>query len=92
MSEPKSGSPAPPSPLAQLTWAAVYLGVPAIALALGIEERSARAKLSGDRGISPADLRAIIPALEQRGKAIANLLAALQRAQPSPPATERIEA
>lgn len=92
MSEPKSGSPAPLSPLAQMTWASVYLGVPALALALGIEERSARAKLSGDRGISPADLRAIIPALEQRAIAIANLLAALQRAQPSPPAIERIEA
>lgn len=92
MSEPKSGSPAPLSPLAQLTWASVYLGVPALAQALGIEERSARAKLSGDRGISPADLRAVIPALEQRATAIATLLDALRAAPSSPPDIERIEA
>lgn len=92
MSEPKSGSPAPLSPFAQLTWASVYLGVPTLAQALGIEERSARAKLSGDRGISPTDLRAVIPALEQRATAIATLLDALRAAPSSPPAIERIEA
>lgn len=99
MSEPENGSPA--DAIAEmkqrvqhhrwLNFAALYLGVPAIARALDIEERSVRAKVAGDRGTHADDIRALAPALEARAKAIATLLGEIVAAHPTPPAIERTE-
>lgn len=75
-----------------INFAALYLGVPAIARALDIEERSVRAKVAGDRGTGADDIRALVPALEARAKAIATLLGEIGAAPSPPPAIERIEA
>lgn len=99
MSEPKSGSPADAiTEMKQrvqhhrwINFAALYLGVPALARALDIEERSIRAKVSGDRGTNADDIRALVPALEARATAIATLLDAIRAARPCPPAIERID-
>jgi hypothetical protein len=69
--EPENGSPHDKvSRHRMLMWASVYLGLPSVAQVLDIEERSLRAKLSGDRGVSAADLRRVLPALERRARAI----------------------
>lgn len=61
--EPENGSP---SAFNLLNIAALHLGVPALARALSIEERSVRAKLGGDRGISGDDLKLTADALRKR--------------------------
>ncbi len=69
--EPKTGSPAKPmSPGGLLLLAATFLGNARTAQLLGIEERSLRAKLAGDRGVTAADLACIINDLERRARAI----------------------
>ena len=99
MSEPKNGSATDVITQMKLrvqhhrwiNFAALYLGVPALARALDIEERSIRAKVSGDRGTNADDIRALVPALEARASAIATLLDAIRAAHPCPPAIERID-
>lgn len=76
--EPESGSlPDKVSRHRMLMWASVYLGLPTLAQVLFIEERSLRAKLSGDRGVSEADLRLALQALERRARAIDGHVAAI---------------
>lgn len=65
--EPKSGSP---SAFKLLNMAALHLGVPTLARALSIEERSVRAKLGGDRGGSDTDLTLTADALRKRAAAM----------------------
>lgn len=65
--EPETG---PPSAFKMLNMAALHLGVPTLARALSIEERSVRAKLGGDRGVSNADLTLTAAALRKRAAAL----------------------
>jgi hypothetical protein len=70
--EPESGSPATVAAFRSraLNLAALHLGVPALARALCIEDRSVRAKLGGDRGVSDADLTLTAEALRKRARAL----------------------
>lgn len=69
--EPKSGSPATAAFRSRaLNLAALALGVPALARALSIEDRSVRAKLGGDRGIHDDDLLLTADALVKRANAL----------------------
>lgn len=69
--EPKSGSPATAAFRSRaLNIAALHLGVPALARALGIGERAVRAKLGGDRGIHDDDLLLTADALVNRANAM----------------------
>ncbi|ODP39274.1 hypothetical protein [Sphingomonas turrisvirgatae] len=77
--EPQTGSPANPmSPGAMLLLAATFLGNARTAQLLSIEERSLRAKLAGDRGVTAADLRCIVSDLERRARAIDGHVAAIK--------------
>lgn len=60
--EPQNGSP---SAFRLINFAALHIGVPALARAIGIEERSVRAKLAGDRGVSDTDLSRTADALRR---------------------------
>lgn len=76
--EPLSGSPAM-SPSGMLLLAALHLGNARTAQLLGIEERSLRAKLAGNRGVTDLDLSRIVGDLENRARAIDALVGLLNK-------------
>ncbi len=76
ITEPESGSL---SPAGMLLLAAMHLGNTRTAQMLCIEERSLRAKLAGERGVTEADLSRLVPDLEKRARAIDALVALMNK-------------
>ncbi len=77
--EPESGSPKALSPGGMLVLAALHLGNARTAQLLGIEDRSLRAKLAGERGTDDADLSRLVGDLETRARSIDALVLLLNK-------------